>query len=224
MISLIPPYPSSSYTAGAKSRRVTGSSPANDPAKRLFDLTVSIVVTLFVLSWLIPVVSLAIVLTSPGPAFFMQLRTGRNGSHFRCFKLRTMTYNPQASFRQASKQDQRVTRLGRLLRRTSLDELPQIFNVLRGEMSLVGPRPHPVELDAQHWHTMPGYGDRYAIRPGITGLAQVCGCRGETSQQFQMRHRVRLDRFYIQKRSPWLDLKICWWTVTKLLQGDAKAH
>lgn len=191
--------------------------------KRLFDLGFSLLVSLFVLSWLLPLLGLAIRLNSPGPMLFVQLRTGRNGRQFRCFKLRTMISIQNSEFKQATKNDPRVTKMGQLLRKTNLDELPQFLNVVLGDMSLVGPRPHPIPLDAQHWHTLPNYAERYAVKPGITGLAQVRGCRGETDTLQKMEHRVRLDRWYIANRSLLLDLKICWWTVAKMVQGDKKA-
>ncbi len=191
--------------------------------KRLLDLTVSTLVVLLVMVWLVPLLSLVIRLTSPGPALFVQLRTGRNGRLFRCLKFRTMSYDPNAQFKQATKNDCRVTRIGALLRKTNLDELPQVLNVLRGDMSVVGPRPHPIALDAQHWNTLPHYPSRYTVKPGITGLAQVRGHRGETARLIDMAHRVRLDRLYIQKQSVWLDLKICWWTATSMIKGDKKA-
>ena len=192
--------------------------------KRLFDIVFSLVISFCVLLWLIPLLGLAIKLNSPGPILFVQLRTGRNGRQFRCFKLRTMIMRQDVVFQQATKDDPRVTKLGKLLRKTNMDELPQFLNVLMGHMSLVGPRPHPLPLDAQHWNTMPKYTERYSIKPGITGLAQVRGCRGETDTLLKMAHRVRLDRWYIANRSFGLDLKICWWTICKMLQGDDKAH
>ena len=194
-----------------------------DWVKRAFDIVVSLLLLLAILSWLLPLISLLVRLSSPGPALFMQLRMGRGGIPFRCLKFRTMTYSKDAEFRQAVRNDPRVTKLGAFLRRTSLDELPQIINVLRGEMSLVGPRPHPLRLDAQHWHTMPGYVDRYAVRPGITGLAQSRGCRGETAHPIQMEHRIRYDLLYIRKQSIGLDLQICCWTFLNIVRGDDKA-
>ncbi|GAB3800301.1 hypothetical protein GCM10028819_25330 [Spirosoma humi] len=191
--------------------------------KRLFDIGFSLVICLFVLSWLIPMLGMAIRLNSPGPVLFVQSRTGRKGRQFQCFKLRTMVSRPETVFQQATQNDPRVTKLGQVLRKTNLDELPQFLNVLLGDMSVVGPRPHPIPLDAKHWYTMPNYPERYAVKPGITGLAQVRGCRGETDTLQKMEHRVRLDRWYIARRSPVLDLKICWWTVAKMIQGDKKA-
>ncbi|RIV23417.1 sugar transferase [Fibrisoma montanum] len=192
--------------------------------KRLFDIVASSLVILVVMSWLVPLLALAIRLSSPGPILFVQLRTGRNGRPFRCFKFRTMTHDPKASFKQATKNDSRVTSIGRILRKTNLDELPQVFNVLLGQMSVVGPRPHAIQHDAQFWSTLPGYPDRYIVKPGITGLAQVRGCRGETDTVQKMKHRVQFDHFYIRKQTLILDLKICWWTVEKMIKGDEKAH
>ncbi|GAA4416062.1 hypothetical protein GCM10023187_47160 [Nibrella viscosa] len=195
----------------------------SDWSKRLFDVVMASLVALFILSWLIPLIGLAIRFDSAGPILFVQLRTGRNGRIFRCFKFRTMTYDRNATFKQAVKNDSRITATGSFLRRTNLDEMPQFLNVLMGDMSIVGPRPHPIQLDAQYWDSLAGYRDRYGVKPGITGLAQVRGCRGETREWMDMAHRVRFDHFYIRRRSLLMDLKICWWTVQKMIQGDKKA-
>jgi len=195
------------------------------PGKRMFDLLVSCLVVLFVLSWLLPVIGLAIMLTSSGPALFVQIRSGRNGRQFRCFKFRTM-YTPKPghdAFMQTIQHDPRVTRLGRLLRRTNLDEMPQFLNVLLGDMSLVGPRPHPIELDAQYWYTLPDYPARYRVRPGITGLAQVSKCRGNVTSVRMMRHRVKYDRFYVRHASARLDLFICLKTIAAMFTGNTDA-
>ncbi|GAB4050349.1 hypothetical protein GCM10028810_44450 [Spirosoma litoris] len=134
-----------------------------------------------------------------------------------------MTYDRNAQFRQATRNDQRVTRLGKFLRRTNLDEMPQFLNVLMGHMSIVGPRPHPLPLDAEHWHTLPGYKERYAVRPGITGLAQARGARGETDELYKMKQRVRYDHLYIRRQSSRLDAKICWWTIKSAILGNKNA-
>jgi putative colanic acid biosynthesis UDP-glucose lipid carrier transferase len=212
---------SESYSAQTSHFAVT--TPKYSLKKRLFDIVIASLAIVSVLIWFIPLVGLVIRLTSPGPVFFIQLRTGRNGRPFRCLKFRTMTYERNAEFRQATKNDTRVTKIGQFLRKTNLDELPQVFNVLLGTMSIVGPRPHPIQLDAQHWHTLPLYPSRYAVKPGITGLAQVRGHRGETARLIDMEHRVRLDRLYIQKRTLLLDMRICWWTFTSMVKGDKKA-
>jgi putative colanic acid biosynthesis UDP-glucose lipid carrier transferase len=134
-----------------------------------------------------------------------------------------MVYSQQATFQQATRHDLRITRLGRFLRRTNLDEMPQFLNVLIGHMSVVGPRPHPLALDDLHWDSLPGYRHRYVVRPGITGLAQSRGARGETDEPYKMRIRVRYDQLYIQRQSTRLDAKICWWTVWAALRGNKNA-
>lgn len=192
--------------------------------KRGFDLLVAGVVTAFILVWLFPIVALLIKLTSKGPVLFVQMRNGYKGTIFPCLKFRTMTYERDATFRQATVNDLRVTRIGRFLRRTNLDEMPQFLNVLAGHMSVVGPRPHPLPLDAEHWHTLPGYKDRYLVKPGITGLAQVRGARGETAEVHKMKVRVMYDHLYIRQQSIRLDTKICWWTITSTLKGDENAR
>ena len=200
-------------------------SPVGYPAKRTLDLLLSGLITVFLLSWMIPLIGLAIVVTSPGPPIFVQLRSGRNGRQFRCLKFRTMYTPPRGrnAFAPACRNDPRVTRLGRFLRRTNLDEMPQFLNVLVGDMSLVGPRPHPIELDAQYWFKLPHYPLRYGIRPGLTGLAQVSGCRGGISHPLMMKHRVRYDRFYIKNVSPFLDLYVCLLTLAAMFQGNTDA-
>jgi putative colanic acid biosynthesis UDP-glucose lipid carrier transferase len=145
---------------------------------------------------------------TPGPAIFRQTRCGLNGKRFTIFKFRTMAVGPSSDGRQATHHDPRVTRFGRFLRHSSLDELPQLFNVLRGEMSFVGPRPHPVWLDEKYASKILGYKRRYMTKPGITGLAQVHGCRGETSTDDLMVRRVRYDLEYADKISLRTDFEI----------------
>src|SRR5205085_5907853 len=132
-------------------------------------------------------------LSSKGPVFFVQIRSGRKGQVFRCLKFRTMYHATNPSFAQCQQDDPRVTQIGRFLRRTNLDEMPQFLNVLWGDMSVVGPRPHALQHSAQFWNTMPEYRKRYRVKPGITGLAQVRGSRGETDQLIKMQHRVKYD-------------------------------
>ncbi|QKZ11391.1 sugar transferase [Spirosoma sp. KUDC1026] len=194
----------------------------NRVMKRIFDVLVASFITVAILIWLIPLLGFLIRMSSPGPIIFMQTRTGRNGKPFLCFKFRTMKYEKGAVFSQAKLKDSRVTKIGEFLRRTNLDEMPQFVNVLLGDMSLVGPRPHPLLLDEQYWNEIDGYSHRYYVRPGITGLAQVRGARGETSKAHQMQHRVRYDQLYIRRQSPWLDIKICWWTIKSMLTGKTK--
>ena len=188
--------------------------------KRVFDICIASFAALTILSWLTPIVGLLIWIESPGPILYIQKRTGYRGSWFRCLKFRTMTHNPQATFKQAVRNDKRITRIGGFLRRTNLDELPQFINVLMGDMSIVGPRPHALQHSAQFWNTMPNYRKRYGVKPGITGLAQIRGCRGETDQLIKMQHRVRYDRFYNRKRSIALDIWICWSTAKSMMQGN----
>jgi putative colanic acid biosynthesis UDP-glucose lipid carrier transferase len=177
-------------------------------AKRCMDLTVA-AVSLVALTPLFLLVALAIKLDSPGPVFFLQRRGGFRGRPFLVVKFRTMTAaDDGAVIAQAGRGDVRLTRVGKFLRRTSIDELPQFFNVLRGEMSLVGPRPHAVAHDRHFRGIDPRYGRRFKARPGITGLAQVNGCRGETRNADSVRRRVDFDLRYIQRWSIALDIFI----------------
>lgn len=192
--------------------------------KRLLDIVVSLFVLFFVLSWLLPIISLIVLFDSRGPIFFMQHRTGRRGVTFSCFKFRTMYHqsSKQSEFKQTSFNDSRVTRSGRFLRRTNLDELPQFINVLLGDMSIIGPRPHAVQHDAFYWNSKE-YRSRYSIKPGITGLAQIRGSRGETDKDQKMMHRVKYDLFYASRQSLKLDIAIFLWTIGTMVKGDKNA-
>lgn len=191
--------------------------------KRVIDIVIAGLVTVLILSWLIPIIGALIILDSHGPFLFVQMRSGRRGRSFPCLKFRTMYHAPRESgFQQTAKGDSRVTRLGRFLRKTNLDEMPQFINVLVGDMSLVGPRPHALAHDIQHWDSA-AYRERYWVRPGITGLAQVRGSRGATSKKHQMEHRVRYDHFYISRQTFLLDMKICYHTVKLMVKGDVNA-
>jgi len=172
-------------------------------------------VALLLLSPLICIIALAIKLDSPGPVFFRQHRHGWDGKIIEVLKFRTMSQSvsPMDTGRQAVKNDPRVTSLGRWLRRSSLDELPQFYNVLRGNMSVVGPRPHPVALNENFTHQIDAYMQRHRVKPGITGWAQVHGLRGETETLDKMRKRVEYDLYYIENWSLWLDIKIILQTV-----------
>ncbi|MFD2570783.1 sugar transferase [Spirosoma soli] len=191
--------------------------------KRVFDVCFSLLVVILILSWLIPLLGILIKLDSPGPVLFVQKRTGYRGNWFYCFKFRTMKHKPNAAFKQATKQDNRVTRLGRFLRKTNLDEMPQFLNVLIGDMSVVGPRPHALQHSAQFWNSMPDYRKRYRVKPGITGLAQVRGCRGETEKLMKMQHRIKYDRFYRKKINIFIDIWICWLTVKNMISDNVNA-
>ena len=191
--------------------------------KRAFDLCMS-GLGLLVISPLLLVIALAVRLTSPGPILFLQDRYGLDGRRFRIYKFRTMKVieaGDQPGLRQASRDDPRVTPLGRLLRRWSLDELPQLFNVLRGDMSLVGPRPHAVHHNELYRKQIPGYMQRHAFRPGITGLAQVEGWRGETATLEAMARRVEADLRYQHNWSLKLDVKILLKTLLRLRSPNA---
>ena len=192
--------------------------------KRGFDICFSLLVTLFILSWLLPLLGMLIKLDSPGPILYIQKRTGYKGTLFDCLKFRTMLHSttPQTGYRQTSRDDARVTPIGRFLRKTNLDEMPQFLNVLMGDMTIVGPRPHAVWHDAQHWGST-AYRERYWVRPGITGLAQIRGARGEVGETQKMDHRIRYDHFYIPRQTFLLDMKICLWTLKLMFKGDINA-
>lgn len=192
-------------------------------AKAILDRSAA-VCGLAVLSPLLLGSAVAIKLDSKGPIFFRQPRHGFRGEVFHVWKFRTMTVMETGSdFRQASKDDARITRLGRFLRRTSIDELPQLFNVLSGDMSLVGPRPHPVKLNEQFAPLVRNYRQRHAVKPGLTGLAQIRGYRGPTDTTRKMALRVESDLEYIRNWSIWLDIRILLATPLHLLTGK-NAH
>ena len=173
---------------------------------------------------LLIVIAVAIRLTSPGPVFFCQKRTGYRGAEFSMYKFRTMRVNSQADTVAASPGDSRVTSVGRLLRHTSFDEFPQFFNVLRGEMSVVGPRPHMLSQTEQYRRMLSRYMTRHAVKPGITGWAQINGCRGLADAPQRMQQRFNLDIWYIRHRSFALDLRIIARTALSILRGDPKAY
>ena len=191
--------------------------------KRLFDIVVSGLVVVFVLSWLIPLISLLIWIESRGPIFFRQQRTGKDNKVFTCLKFRSMRMNSRSHLDQATKNDRRITRLGRILRKTSLDEFPQFINVLKGDMSIVGPRPHMVKHTDEYSRLIGQYMVRQFLKPGITGWAQVNGFRGETRTVFQMQQRVEHDLWYMEHWSILLDLKIMAMTVMNVFKGEKNA-
>ena len=175
--------------------------------KRMMDLTGASVAMLILLPLML-LISLIIRIQSKGPVLFCQQRTGYQGVSFTVYKFRTMHHEKNEQFKQATRHDPRITSVGAILRRTSLDELPQLFNVLEGSMSLVGPRPHPAALDAQFMQRIPRYRNRFSVKPGITGLAQINGFRGETVQLRDMVGRIEKDNHYIKHWNIWLDLQI----------------
>jgi Undecaprenyl-phosphate glucose phosphotransferase len=187
-------------------------------AKRIFDIALASS-SLMVLLPVFIITALAIRLDSPGPVVFRQGRIGFNGRAFRIYKFRTMTVLEDGpTIRQASRNDQRVTRVGRILRRFSLDELPQLINVLKGDMSIVGPRPHALAHDDQYSQLIAEYAARHKVKPGITGWAQINGCRGETPQVDMMKRRVMYDLWYIDYWSLWLDVRIIVMTALHVLK------
>jgi putative colanic acid biosynthesis UDP-glucose lipid carrier transferase len=195
----------------------------NRLVKRIFDIIFSSLVILFVLSWLYPVLAIIIKKQSKGPVLFKQLRTGKKNDSFWCYKFRSMTVNTQSDSLQAQKEDVRVTPIGKFIRRTSLDEMPQFFNVLFGSMSVVGPRPHMIKHTTDYNDQISNFMVRHFVKPGITGLAQVTGLRGETKKVSDMKRRVRADIEYVQHWSLIKDVKICFLTVIVTLKGDEKA-
>lgn len=192
--------------------------------KRIFDLILSILFMITILSWFLPIIGLLIKLDSKGPVFFIQKRNGEGNKPFGCIKFRTMFVNKEADIKQATRNDSRITRMGKFLRKSSIDELPQFINVLLGDMSLIGPRPHPIKLNEQFEPLISNMMSRHYVKPGITGLAQCMGYRGETQTLADMENRVRLDRYYIENWTFWLDIKIIFLTVISLIRGSDKAY
>jgi len=192
--------------------------------KRALDVTISFFATIFVLSWLIPILGLLIFLESGRPIFFKQLRTGKNKKPFYCWKFRSMKTNREADLKQATRHDNRITFLGRFIRKTSLDEFPQFLNVLKGEMSLVGPRPHMIKHTSDYSKVVESYMVRQFIKPGITGWAQINGYRGEITNPEQIKMRVNKDLWYLENWTLWLDIRILFLTIYYIFKGDKKAY
>lgn len=192
--------------------------------KRVFDLSLAFFTTVFVLSWLFPIIGLLIKLDSRGPVFFKQLRHGRGNKVFNCYKFRTMVKNSEADTKQATQNDSRITRVGQFLRKSSLDELPQVINVLLGDMSIVGPRPHAVPMNLEFAKEIGGFMQRHRVKPGITGLAQCKGFRGEILNFQELYSRYRLDHFYVRKWCLLFDIKIVIDTAFSLIAKNEKAY
>ncbi len=176
--------------------------------KRIMDVTLSAIFIVCIMSWLTPVIALLIKLSSKGPVFFIQKRTGYMGVEFNCFKFRTMFVNDEADTRQVSINDARITKLGRLLRLTHLDETPQFFNVIIGDMSIVGPRPHMLFHTRHYSECIPYYNLRLEVLPGMTGMAQVKDYIGEINEERELRKRIQWDVYYMKNRSIGLDINI----------------
>lgn len=195
----------------------------NRAMKRGFDILFSsfFLVTLF--PFFLLFVAIGTTLSSPGSLFFVQKRTGYNGKEFKCYKFRSMIANKQSATLQATRNDSRVTRFGSFLRKSSLDELPQFINVLLGDMSIIGPRPHMLKHTEQYAVLIGKYMARHFIKPGITGWAQIHGYRGETKELIDMEKRVKSDIWYIEHWSMKLDIKIVFRTIRGLWERDANA-
>ncbi len=197
--------------------------------KRTFDIFFSILFFLLIGIWIFQLIGLIIKITSRGPIFFKQERWGLNNKKIICYKFRSMIkessdIDEDGKYNQAQKDDPRITFIGRILRKTNMDELPQFWNVLIGNMSVVGPRPHPTQLNLESIETVDNYMLRHKVIPGITGLAQVNGCRGETRTTEDMQRRVNFDLYYIQRWNFWLDLQIIIQTVINIFRGDQNAY
>ena len=189
----------------------------NSVLKRGFDIVFSGFIIIFLLSWMYPLFALIIKLQSRGPVIYKQLREGKDGVHFMCLKFRTMHLNDESDYSWTKLNDPRVTKSGVFLRRTSLDEFPQFLNVFLGNMSIVGPRPHPIQLNDLYRNRVEKFSLRHQTKPGITGLSQMKGYRGSITNYHQMSSRVKLDRFYIQNWTFLFDLKIILLTIPATL-------
>ncbi len=176
--------------------------------KRIFDIIISLSVILFILSWITPILAILIKLSSKGPVFFKQNRTGRDNKNFVCYKFRTMKPNAESDLLQAVCNDERITGIGNFLRKTSIDELPQFINVLKSDMSAIGPRPHMLKHTKDYSEDVNNFMLRHHIKPGITGLAQIKGFRGEIDDLTKLKKRVEYDLYYVKNWSIFLDIKI----------------
>jgi len=198
--------------------------PLNAAIKRGFDIIFALVVIVGILSWLAPIIALIIRLETKGPIYFRQKRNGIDNKEFYCYKFRSMAPNEHADSLMAVKNDMRTTKVGKFIRRTSIDELPQFYNVLFGNMSVVGPRPHMVKHTNEFANKVDKYMLRHFVKPGITGLAQVRGYRGEIETDIDIFNRTKFDIFYIENWSLFMDLKIIVQTVINAVSGDKKAY
>jgi putative colanic acid biosynthesis UDP-glucose lipid carrier transferase len=204
-------------------QKTTLHDPITKVFKRVFDILFSLIVIFGLLSWLVPLLAILIKLESRGPIFFKQGRPGIDEKEFFCYKFRSMHIN-KTTEKEASKNDPRVTKIGRFMRKTSIDEMPQFLNVLLGEMSVVGPRPHLWSQNKTYGNRINKYMMRHYVKPGITGLAQVRGFRGEIETDEDMINRIKYDVFYIENWSIILDIKIIVQTVFNIFKGEEKAY
>lgn len=205
-------------------RQIPIEEPFNQFLKRTFDIVFSLIIIVCILSWLTPLLAVLIKLESPGPVFFKQPRNGINFKEFNCYKYRSMSIEGTSHIIHTKKNDARVTKLGKFLRRSSIDELPQFFNVLNGEMSVVGPRPHMTYQTEMFAEKIDKFMVRHFVKPGITGLAQVSGYRGEIESDSDIINRVKYDIFYLENWSVFLDVKIIFMTIVSAFKGDKKAY
>ncbi len=201
----------------------------NQLVKRVFDIVFSLLFFICIASWLFPIIAIVIKIGSKGPVFYKQKRWGLNNTHIDVYKFRTMyfqveTFTPDGKFIQTEEHDARVTPFGKFLRKTSIDEFPQFYNVLKGDMSVVGPRPHSIPHNLESLNFVVSYTLRHIIKPGITGWAQVNGYRGITKNHFEMQNRVNYDLYYIRKWNFWLDCQIVLQTIFNLLKGDDNVY
>ncbi len=196
----------------------------NRIVKRAFDILVSGLFIITCFWWICAIVALITKITMPGPVFFRQKRNGLLGEEFYCLKFRSMKVNADADKQQATKDDPRKTKWGNIMRKTSIDELPQFLNVLMGSMSVVGPRPHMVKHTEEYSALIDKYMVRHWVKPGITGWAQVSGARGETQELWQMEDRIKKDVWYVENWSLWLDIRIMYLTVRNAIAGDKQAY
>jgi putative colanic acid biosynthesis UDP-glucose lipid carrier transferase len=192
--------------------------------KRSLDLAVSSLVIILILSWLVPIISLLIWLESRGPVFFIQKRSGVNNKTFNCLKFRSMKVNTGADLKQAVRNDDRLTPIGKFLRKTNLDEFPQFFNVFMGSMSIVGPRPHMLKHTEDYSQLYDQYVIRHFMKPGITGWAQIHGYRGEITSRVDIKNRVEHDLWYMENWNQWLDFKIIFLTAYNMVRGQENAY
>ena len=184
--------------------------------KRLADICFSLVIVVFLLSWLTPILFILIKLSSKGPLFFVQKRIGFRGRVFKILKFRTMQLNCEADSQPSRTNDSRITYLGRWLRNTGIDELPQCLNILKGDMTFIGPRPHMISEEENFCRIIPGFDQRHKVLPGITGLAQVKGCRGVTSSDRSVQHRLKWDLLYVRNQGFRLECFILTSTIKQL--------
>lgn len=223
ILSLNAKYEYYDYIPVISLRNILQDETMNKVIKRVFDFVFSSLIIVGLLSWFMPIMALIIKMDSKGPVFFVQKRNGLNYKEFNCYKFRSMKLNDKADLELASKNDVRITKVGKFIRKTSIDELPQFFNVLLGDMSVVGPRPHMVSVTNLYALQVDKFMVRHFVKPGITGLAQTKGYRGEVETDEDIINRVKYDIFYMENWSILLDIEIIFKTIYNILKGDEKA-